>query len=724
MNMLRQTLGTVAGMAAVFMLAAPAQAADYYLRAAPVDKAMPDGTVVTMWGFALDDDGDFATIEHQPTVPGPRLSVPAGDTILNVHLYNALPPLNGAPTPVSLVIMGQQAVMSPVSVADAQGRTRVRSFTHETLPGTTGVYTWNALTPGTYLYQSGTQPAVQVQMGLYGAVTQDASAGEAYVGLAYQHEVTLLYSEIDTALHAAVASDNYGPGKAMTSTIDYLPRYFLVNGEPHTPAATPLPAGNVGETTLVRFLNAGLQTHVPLVQGLHMQLVAEDGKPFPYPREQYSALLPAGKTIDALLTPAAEGSYAVYDRRLRLTSGRNAPGGLFATLAVSAVPSAPQALNDDYATDEDVALTVPAPGVLANDTDPDGNPLSAALVDNVTHGMLALNADGSFTYTPSADFGGTDTFTYQANDGTLNSTVATVTITVNAVNDAPTAAADVATLDEDTSAVIDVLANDTDPEGATLVVTAVSTPTANGGSVTINADNTVTYTPATNYAGADSFTYTVSDGEMTSDGVVSLTVTAVNDAPTAQTDTVETTVNSDVMIDVLANDSDVDGDALTLVSVGAPLHGTKTVMGSVIHYYPPADFTGTDTFTYQVGDGVEIATEWVTITVTAADAGTLGSVTTPVASGLTVDEAVFKDKAGTKRDEWVIAGQSTAPGSTVTLFLGPNLSGATIGTAAVGNDGSWSFRQRATVQPDGSNTISVQSSTGAQLHNVPLTIDR
>jgi hypothetical protein len=95
-----------------------------------------------------------------------------------------------------------------------------------------------------------------------------------------------------------------------------------------------------------------------------------------------------------------------------------------------------------------------------------------------------------------------------------------------------------------------------------------------------------------------------------------------------------------------------------------------------------------------------------------------------VTASLVVDQAVFKDKSGTKRDEWVIVGQGTAPGSTVTLFLGATPGGTTIGTAVVADDGTWSFRQRATVQPDRSNSISVQSSTGAQLLNVPLTIDR
>ena len=96
------------------------------------------------------------------------------------------------------------------------------------------------------------------------------------------------------------------------------------------------------------------------------------------------------------------------------------------------------AVNDSYTTAEDTALNVAAPGVLANDTDADSNPLTAVMVTGPAHGTLTLNADGSFTYTPAANYYGQDSFTYKANDGTADSNVATVSITVNPVNDAPT----------------------------------------------------------------------------------------------------------------------------------------------------------------------------------------------------------------------------------------------------------------------------------------------
>jgi VCBS repeat-containing protein len=151
-----------------------------------------------------------------------------------------------------------------------------------------------------------------------------------------------------------------------------------------------------------------------------------------------------------------------------------------------------------------------AEGVLANDTDADLDPLSASLLDGPSDGSVSLNADGSFTYTPDPDFYGADSFTYKASDGSLDSCVATVAITVNGVNDPPVASDDSATTQEGTPVVVDVLANDTDPDGDPLTV-AIADPPLSGTAV-VNADNTVTYTPFTGFTGIDSFTYVANDG--------------------------------------------------------------------------------------------------------------------------------------------------------------------------------------------------------------------
>ena len=152
-------------------------------------------------------------------MPGPAITLADTDTTLNIHVRNV-----GLSEPVSIVIPGQNATtMSPVM----QGN-RVRSFTHETgsvADGTIGtndmVYSWTSVKPGTFAYQSGTHPAVQIQMGLYGALTKTAATGEAYgPSTAFDSEMTVLYSEVDTVLHNQVADGTYGTPAGMTSTMD------------------------------------------------------------------------------------------------------------------------------------------------------------------------------------------------------------------------------------------------------------------------------------------------------------------------------------------------------------------------------------------------------------------------------------------------------------------------------------------------------------------------
>jgi FtsP/CotA-like multicopper oxidase with cupredoxin domain len=296
-----------------------ASAAEFYLKAGSGQLTMPDGAVVTIWGFALDTDGDFATDDGTVvTSPGPMLTVPAGDSTLIVYLKNNL-----AADPVSLTISGQVTTMTPVFVADAQGRQRVRSFTHEALPGGgEAVYTWNNFKPGTYLYQSGTHPALQVQMGLFGGVKKDAATKTAYTGITYDQEGILIFSEIDPVLHNAVASGNYGPGAAMTSTIDYSPKYFLYNGQAQIVLTGIVPTVIGGQKVLVRMLNAGLITRVPELIGASMTYLADDGNLLPYPNQSRNTLaLLAGKTMDVLVTPSAGKSFALIDRRGYFSQG-------------------------------------------------------------------------------------------------------------------------------------------------------------------------------------------------------------------------------------------------------------------------------------------------------------------------------------------------------------------------------------------------------------------
>lgn len=291
---------------AVMLNAAVACGAEFFLRAAPVTNTLPNnGGQVLQWGFARDTA--FGARDGAVTVPGPTLTVPPGDTTLTLHLDNDLP------DPVSVVIPGQAPAAGQAPVRNADGR--ITAFTFETPSGNAAPvdYVWNCLRPGTFLYHSGSHPAVQRPLGLYGALIHDSQAGSAYTNVPYDRDILLIYGEIDPRLNQAVAHTNFGPGKMITSTVDYTPGYYLLNGEALTNgiwsgAATP------GERILFRFINAGSRTRLPVLYGAYAQSVAEDGFPYPFPRIQYSLILPPHKTSDVLVTNAP-AQLTWYDRR-------------------------------------------------------------------------------------------------------------------------------------------------------------------------------------------------------------------------------------------------------------------------------------------------------------------------------------------------------------------------------------------------------------------------
>ena len=309
-------------------------------------------------------------------------------------------------------------------------------------------------------------------------------------------------------------------------------------------------------------------------------------------------------TPNANYNGADSFSYVVSD-------GQLISDAIVVAISVGAVNDAPLAENDHYTTDEDQRLVVTAPGILGNDTDIDSEALTATLIDDVEHGVLELGPDGGFVYTPSENFNGTDSFTYQVSDGELTGELVVVEITVGAVNDAPLGENDMYEASEDTPLIVDaasgVLANDSDIDGDALTVTLVD-PAANG-TVELNADGSFTYTPSADFNGTDAFTYQLSDGQSTSDPiVVEINVAAVNDAPLGENDMYEASEDTPLIVDaasgVLANDSDIDGDALTVTLVDPAANGTVELNADgSFTYTPSADFNGTDAFTYQLSDG-------------------------------------------------------------------------------------------------------------------------
>jgi predicted RNA-binding protein with EMAP domain len=226
--------------------------------------------------------------------------------------------------------------------------------------------------------------------------------------------------------------------------------------------------------------------------------------------------------------------------------------------------------------------------------------LSIASVGTPANGTAYISS-GQITYTPNANFNGTDSFSYTVSDGNGGTDEATVTVTVNAVNDPPVAANDSASTNEDTAVSIDVCANDTDIDGDTLSI-AISDLADNG--ITTIDSNEIIYTPDENFNGIDSFSYTVSDGNGgTDEATVTVTVNSVNDDPVASDDSASTNEDSPVTIDVLANDTDIDGDTLSITSVGTPANGTAAISAGRIQYTPDANFNGNDSFSYTVTDG-------------------------------------------------------------------------------------------------------------------------
>ena len=307
------------------------------------------------------------------------------------------------------------------------------------------------------------------------------------------------------------------------------------------------------------------------------------------------------------------------------TDAGGATGSGTATVNVASVNDAPAAVADSYATNEDTALTkAAAAGVLSNDTDADGDPLTSVLVSGPSHAAsFTLNSDGSFSYTPDANYHGPDSFTYKANDGNADSNVATVSLTVNSVNDAPAAVGDSYSTNEDTAltkaAAAGVLSNDTDADGDPLTSVLVSGP-SHAASFTLNSDGSFSYTPDANYHGPDSFTYKANDGNADSNvATVDLTVDAVDDPPVAVNDAA--TVSEDApatSIDVIQNDTDTDGGPKVVSSVSQPAHGTAAVTqsGGAVSYTPAANYCGSDSFTYALNGG---STATVSMTVDCVD---------------------------------------------------------------------------------------------------------
>ena len=278
------------------------------------------------------------------------------------------------------------------------------------------------------------------------------------------------------------------------------------------------------------------------------------------------------------------------------------------SITVNPVNDAPVAQDASASTNEDTPLD----GVLVA-LDVENDALTFSLGDDAGHGHVVVGANGGYSYTPEANYFGDDSFTFTANDGQDDSNVATVSITVNPVNDAPVAQDASASTNEDTPLDGVLVALDVENDALTFSLG----DDAGHGHVVVGADGGYSYTPDANYFGDDSFTFTANDGQDDSNvATVSITVNPVNDAPVAQDVAVSTPEDTPL---VLAFDaSDVDSAGLTFTVVDGPQHGGLELLGDgTARYVSGENFNGTDSFTYKANDGSldsNIATVSITVT--------------------------------------------------------------------------------------------------------------
>ena len=377
-------------------------------------------------------------------------------------------------------------------------------------------------------------------------------------------------------------------------------------------------------------------------------------------------------------TPAA--NYCGQDS---FTYTLNGGSSASVSIEVACVDDPPVAVNDSAGFTEDAQAT--AIDVLANDTDVDGGPKRVASVTQGAHGTVAITGGGTgLTYAPAANYCGQDSFTYALNGGSS----ASVSIEVACVDDPPVAVDDSAEFTEDDSATaIDVLQNDTDIDGGPKKIES-ATQGAHG-SVAITGGGTgLTYTPAANYCGQDSFTYTLAPGG--SSASVSIEVTCVDDPPVAVEDSAEFTEDdSATAIDVLANDTDIDAGPKAVAQVTQPAHGAVAIAesGAGLTYAPEAGYcseSSSDEFTYTLNGGSS-ATVSVGVACLETDPSVVELSTTPglfpLAFDRTVDDYAIKCLGAP-----VEVSASVAPGYSVSIDGAAPATGTVQATVPLGEN--------------------------------------
>ena len=408
----------------------------------------------------------------------------------------------------------------------------------------------------------------------------------------------------------------------------------------------------------------------------------------------------ASVNSDGTITYTHDGSETTSDSyTYTISDGNGGSDSGVVSITVTPVNDAPVVTgNSDATTDEGGSVTT---DVLSNATDADGDPLTVTIDTQGTNGLASVNSDGTITYTHDGSETTSDSYTYTISDGNGGSDSGVMFITVTPVNDAPVANDDSATTMEGGSITTDVLLNDMDAEMATLTVTG-ATP-GNNGFTSVNSDGTITYTHDGSETTSDSYSYTISDGNGGSDsGVVSITVTPVNDAPVAYDDSATTSEDTAVTVAVSANDTDVDGLVVptSAAVLNSPSNGSLVNNGDgTITYTPNPNFNGTDTFSYTIADD-DGATDSAIVFITVTPVNDA-----PVVTG---NPDATTDEGGSVTTD-VLSNATDADGDPLTVTVDTQ---GTNGLASVNSDGTITYTHDGSETTSDSYTYTISDGNG------------
>ncbi|MBO0158320.1 tandem-95 repeat protein [Vibrio parahaemolyticus] len=353
-------------------------------------------------------------------------------------------------------------------------------------------------------------------------------------------------------------------------------------------------------------------------------------------------------------------------------------------------PLATTPVTLDALEEDGGSIIITTEELLSNVDDEDKDTLSVEnLIIDKGNGTLVDNGDGTWTFTPQIDDDTEVSFTFDIIDDEDLVVSGSANLDILPINDAPNAENDVITTEEDTAVTIDVLVNDSDVEGDALSIQSASVPSEQG-SVDI-VDGKLVFTPAENFNGEATITYIVTDGDLTDEANVTVTVTPVNDSPVAVDDTVSTQEDTVVIIDVLPNDTDVDGDKLSIESASVPKEqGTVEVVDGKLVFTPAENFNGDAEITYTVTDGQLTDEAKVTVTVNPAnDAPTIKvdaveSITEDAVSTDTVVATLTVRDTDTPEDQLTVSLENNSNGYFV--LVGDEVKLTQAGVDAVNND--------------------------------------